>query len=257
MPAPRNIFKERLLAGETLYGCWLSLGEALPAEIIGTCGFDWALIDGEHAPNDIRSIRDQLVALEASPTPALARVPIGEAWLIKQVLDAGVQSVLVPMVESAEQAREMVRACRYPPAGNRGVGAGSARASRFSTYTDYEATADDQICLMVQIESRAAIEALDEILQVDGVDCVFIGPADLSSDYGYAGDSTGPEMHALILETLGRIAAAGKAPGMLCLDDRVVEYVEAGARMIASAVDVQLLRTAATEWAQRFRTKPG
>ena len=130
MPAPENRYKQRLAARETLYGCWLSLAHGPAAEILGTAGFDFLVIDGEHAVNDLPTIRDQLVALEASPSDVIVRVPWGEPWVLKQMLDAGAQSVLVPMVESGDQAREMVRACRYPPAGMRGVGAASARARR-------------------------------------------------------------------------------------------------------------------------------
>lgn len=245
MPAPINTFKKRLQAGETLFGCWLSLAEAAPAEIMGTAGFDWLVIDGEHAPNDIRSIRDQLIALSASASDTIVRVPVGETWIIKQVLDAGVQTVLVPMVESAEQAREMVRACTYPPNGTRGVGAASTRASRFSAIPDYVQTANEQISLIVQVENRAGMAALDDILAVDGIDCVFIGPADLAADMGHAGDSSAPEVHDAIIDALGRIAAAGKAPGIMSLGDVTQTYIDAGARFVAVGIDVLVLARAA------------
>lgn len=133
MPAPKNIFKQALANGDRQIGCWMSFGEAAVAEVMGTCGFDWLVIDGEHAPNDIRSIRDQLMALAASDSHPVVRVPVGETWIIKQVLDAGAQTVLVPIVEDADQARELVRACQYPPHGTRGVGATAARATLFGT----------------------------------------------------------------------------------------------------------------------------
>lgn len=252
MPAPINTFKKRLQAGETLFGCWLSLAEAGPAEIMGTAGFDWLVIDGEHAPNDIRSIRNQLIALQSSPSDAIVRVPIGETWVIKQVLDAGAQTVLVPMVESAEQARDLVRACTYPPQGTRGVGATSARASRFSSYTNYVPTADAQISLIVQVENRAGMAALDDILAVDGIDCVFIGPADLAADMGHNGDSTVPEVHDAIIDALGRIAAAGKAPGIMSLGDRTQAYIDAGARFIAVGIDVMMLVNTARATAKKW-----
>lgn len=254
MPAPLNTFKQRLNAGETLIGCWLSLGEGPAAEIMGTAGFDWLVIDGEHAVNDIRSIREQLIGLDASPSHPIVRVPVGEAWIIKQVLDAGAQTVLVPMVESAAQAREMVRACRYPPQGIRGVGAGSARASRFSSVANYTETANEQISLIVQVESRAGLAALDEILAVEGVDCVFIGPADLAADMGHPGKSGAPEVHAAILDALARIAAAGKAPGILALDEATTQaYLDGGARFVAVGIDILLLVQTARKLAARWK----
>jgi len=252
MPAPINTLKQRLAAGDTTFGCWLSFAESNVAEMMGTAGFDWLLIDGEHAPNDIRSIRDQLTALQGSPSSVAVRVPVGETWVIKQVLDAGAQTVMVPMVESADQARELVRACTYPPSGTRGVGAASSRASRFSGIADYVKTADAQICLIVQVESRAGIAALDDILAVDGIDGVFIGPADLASDMGHSADATVPAVHDVITDALKRITASGKAAGIMSLGDSTPAYLEAGARFVAVGIDVLFLiktaRQAAAKW---------
>jgi len=252
MPAPTNSFKNRILAGETLFGCWLSLAEGAPAEIMGTAGFDWLVIDGEHAPNDIRSIRNQLIALNNSPSDVIVRVPVGETWIIKQVLDVGAQTVIVPMVEAAEQARELVRACTYPPTGTRGVGAASTRASKFSAVSDYVKTADEQISLIVQVESRAGMAALDDILAVEGIDSIFIGPADLASDMGHAGDASVPEVHQAILDALGRINAAGKVPGIMSLGTLTQAYIDAGARFVAVGIDVLMLaktaRATAAQW---------
>jgi len=255
MPAPVNLFKKAIQTDAPLFGCWLSLADAGSAEMIGTVGFDWVLIDGEHAPNDIRSIRAQLSALQASSSPVIVRVPVGETWLIKQVLDVGAQTVMVPMVESAEQARELVRACTYPPNGTRGVGAGSARASRFGAIGDYIPTADDQICLLVQVENRAGIAALDEILAVDGVDGVFIGPSDLSTDMGFKGDFTVPEVQAVIHDALGRIKAAGKSPGVMSLGDLTPGYLGAGVQFVAVAIDVVLMMNAAHASVAKWRNK--
>ncbi len=253
MPAPTNRFKARLKAGDRLIGCWMSFAEPMTAEIMGTAGFDWLVIDGEHSPNDLRSIRDQLVALAASDAEPVVRVPIGETWMIKQMLDLGAQTVLVPMVETKEQAEALVRACRYPPFGTRGVGAAAARATRFGAISDYVTTADDQTCLLVQVESRAGIAALDDILSVDGVDGVFIGPADLSTDMGFQGKSTAPEVQEVIRGAIARIAAAGKAPGILGTEDTVTEgYRDMGAQFLAVGIDVLLLaraaRAAAAKW---------
>lgn len=258
MPAPINTLKQRFRAGDTTFGSWLSFAEASTTEVMGTVGFDWLVIDSEHAPNDIRSIRNQLMALQTSPSSVVVRVPTGEPWIIKQVLDVGAQTILVPMVESGEQARQMVRACTYPPEGIRGVGATSTRSSRFSTITDYTETANEQISLIVQVESRAGLAALDDILAVEGIDCVFIGPADLAADLGHAGNMTHPDVHATIIQTLGRIAASGKVPGILCLSEEVTEsYLEAGARFIAVAIDVITLAKAARATAARWISPAG
>ncbi|MBK0325686.1 HpcH/HpaI aldolase/citrate lyase family protein [Rhodobacteraceae bacterium F11138] len=253
MPAPINTLKQKFKAGDTTFGCWLSFAETAPAEVIGTAGFDWLVIDAEHAANDIRSIRNQLMALQASPSSVVVRVPVGEPWIIKQVLDAGAQTILVPMVESEEQVRQMVRACTYPPHGIRGVGATATRASWFSDITDYTQTADEQISLIVQIENRAGLAALDDILTVDGIDCVFIGPADLAADMGYVDDLTHPDVRAAILDALRRIADAGKVPGILALADESIQaYLDGGARFVAVGIDVITLAQAARATAERW-----
>jgi 4-hydroxy-2-oxoheptanedioate aldolase len=254
MPAPVNPFKQALKEGRMQIGCWLDLADMTAAEIMGTAGFDWLLIDGEHGPNDIRSIRDQLIALEASPSHAIVRVPVGETWMIKQVLDVGAQTVLVPMVESADQARDLVRACTYPPKGTRGVGGAGARATRFSSIPDYVATADSQVCLLVQVENRAGMAALDDILTVDGVDGVFVGPADLSADMGFGSNSGAPEVQSAIADALARIRAAGKAPGILGTTEEVTQgYKDMGAQFLAVGMDVLILARAARALAQRWK----
>ena len=204
MPAPENRFKSRLAAGETLIGAWVGLGDAYAAEITATAGFDWLLIDGEHAPNDLRSILSQLRVVEGSASAPVVRLPMGETWAIKQALDIGAQSLLIPMVESAAQAEQLVRAVRYPPNGNRGVGAALARASGFSAVPDYLATADAQIWLGVQVETRAGLAVLDEILTVEGVDGVFIGPSDLAADMGFPGQLDHPLVQRAIRAVSGR-----------------------------------------------------
>ncbi|WP_170430683.1 HpcH/HpaI aldolase family protein [Ruegeria arenilitoris] len=256
MAAPTNTFKQALIKGERLIGCWSSFAEPVAAEIMGTAGFDWLVIDGEHAPNDIRSLRDQLMALAASPSHPVVRVPVGDTALIKMVLDIGAQTILVPMVNSAEQARELVRACRYPPEGLRGVGAGAARATGYGSVTEYIQTADEQICLLLQVENRAGMAALDDILQVEGVDGVFIGPADLSTDMGFQGNSAAPEVRATIADAITRIKAAGKAPGILGTNDEASQaYLEMGAQFLAVGIDVMLLTQAARALAAQWKAK--
>lgn len=255
MPAPKNPFKQALAEGKRQIGCWMSFAEPSVAEIMGTCGFDWLVVDGEHAPNDIRSIRDQLTALAASPSHPVVRVPVGEDWIIKQALDAGAQTVLVPIVESADQARQLVRACRYPPTGVRGVGATAARATMFGSISEYIQTADQEICLLVQVENRAGIAALDEILTVDGVDGVFIGPADLSTDMGFQGNSAAPEVRAVIADAIQRIRAAGKAPGILGTTDEATQaYLDMGAQFVAVGLDVMLLANSARRLSAQWKS---
>ena len=254
MPAPQNTFKSALARGDMLYGCWAGFADAYGTEILSTAGFDWLVIDGEHAPNDLRTIMHQLQVLEGRHSHPVVRLPMGEAWLIKQVLDAGAQTLLIPMVESAEQARVLVQAMRYPPQGIRGSGAALARASHFSAIPDYTLTANDQMCLLVQVETRAGIDALDDILAVEGVDGVFIGPSDLAADMGYLGKKdTGP-VQDVIREALARIAASDKAAGILAVDhETALTYRDWGAQFLAVGIDVVMLAQAARTTMARWR----
>lgn len=258
MPAPHNTFKAALKEGKTILGAWMSLGNMLTSEIMGTTGFDWLLIDGEHTPYDITRIRECLTALETSPSSAAVRVPFGETWIIKQVLDVGAQTILVPMVESKEQAEQLVRDVRYPPRGDRGVGYSTTRSARFGEITDYGTTADEEICLLVQVENRKGVAALDDILAVDGIDGVFIGPADLAADHGYLGDMANPEMMELIQSLLTRIAASDKAAGILSTRDDLTEMsLAAGAQFVAVGLDILMLRNAALATSAKWREKIG
>jgi 4-hydroxy-2-oxoheptanedioate aldolase len=242
MPAPENRLKAALARGEVQLGCWLSMATPVSAEIAGGAGFDWVLIDGEHAPNDLAAIRAQLQALNGSPSSVALRVPFGEPWILKRMLDLGVQSLLVPMIDTGEQARAMVRAVRYPPHGMRGVGSGFARASGYGAIADYQGTADDQICLMLQAESRKAIENIDDVAGTDGVDVVFIGPSDLSADMGYLGNPGAPEVVEAIQHGIARIRAAGKAVGIIAFGPgEARRWADAGVQFIATASDVNCL----------------
>ncbi|WP_037312399.1 aldolase/citrate lyase family protein [Ruegeria halocynthiae] len=240
MPAPQNAFKAALKAGQPQIGCWVGMANAYAAEIAATAGFDWLLVDGEHAPNDLRTILEQVRVIEASASHSVARLPVGEAWMIKQYLDAGVQTLLVPMVESGEQAQDLARAVRYPPKGVRGVGSALARASRFAAIPDYLTTADDQICLLVQVENRAGLAALDDILATD-VDGVFIGPSDLAADMGHIGNAGHPDVVAAVQDAMRRIVAAGKSAGILTLDPAMQRAcLDLGATFVATGIDVTL-----------------
>lgn len=258
MPAPINRFKQALNEGKVQIGCWTAFADAYAAEIMATTGFDWLVIDGEHAPNDLQTISAQLQALKHTRTEAIVRLPIGNEWLIKQVLDAGCQTVLVPMVETAERAAELARAMRYPPDGIRGMGGAGARATGFSGIPDYVTTANEQVCLLVQIETAKGLENLDDILKVDGVDGAFIGPADLSADMGYPGNPTHPEPSKAIRTALGKIAASDKAAGILALKDEVAQdYLKWGAQILAVGMDVVLLvqtaRALSSKWQDRLK----
>lgn len=239
MPAPLNRLKHRLSAGETVFGCWLGMADPYVAEMACTAGFDWLLVDGEHAPNDLRTTMAQLAVIEPSPSLPVVRLRDDDHARIKQALDAGAQSLLIPMIETAAQAEACIRATRYPPEGIRGVGSSLARASRFSAIPDYLTTANDQICLILQVESRAGLAALDDILALDGVDCVFIGPADLAADMGHLGNAAHDDVRTAVIDALGRIAASGKAAGVLSTEDAFIgDCLKAGARFVGVGIDV-------------------
>lgn len=254
MPAPVNPFKAALARGERQIGCWAGFAEPYATEVLAEAGFDWLVIDAEHAPNDLRTISAQLAVLRGAASHPVVRLPMGEVWAIKQVLDAGAQTLLIPMVESAAQAEGLVRAMRYPPEGVRGSGAALARASRFSGIPDYIATANAQMCLLVQVETVAGLAALDAILAVEGVDGVFIGPSDLAADMGHRGESGVAEVQAAIRDALRRIAASEKAAGILALDpETAARYHDWGAQFLAVGIDVLLLAQAARDLAARWR----
>jgi 4-hydroxy-2-oxoheptanedioate aldolase len=253
MPAPKNEFKAALQAGRPQIGLWLNTGEALPAEIAASAGFDWLVIDSEHGPNDLRSIIAQLRAIAPSSAEPVVRPPSGETWFIKQLLDAGARTLLIPMVDSAEQAEALVQAVRYPPRGSRGLGAAVARASGFNAIADYAQTADDEICLLVQAETKTAIANLEEIAAVEGVDGVFIGPADLSADMGYLGRIEAPEVQEVIEGAIGRIVAAGKPAGILTFSETLNRrYLDLGASFVAVGADVTELAGALRGLAGRY-----
>ncbi len=243
MPAPKNTFKTRLKAGETQIGLWVGLGDASVAELCAGCGFDWLVIDAEHGPNGLRDVLGQLRAVGSGGAHPVVRTRDDNRALIKQMLDIGAQTLLVPMVETANQAREIVRSVNYPPNGVRGVGAALARASGYNAVPDYLQTANDEICLLLQVESVAGLAALDDILAVDGVDGVFIGPADLAADMGHLGAPGAPEVQEAVTDALRRIRAAGKAAGILTSDRALAQgYADMGVEFLAVGSDVGVLR---------------
>jgi len=243
MPAPKNKVKQALANGDMQIGLWLGTAHPMLAEIAASAGYDWCLIDGEHGPNDVPTILAQLQAMSGGDASVVVRVPTGQDWLLKQVLDIGAQTVMVPMVETADQAAACARAVRYPPDGVRGLANAMIRASDYNAITDYPATANDEICLIVQVESAAAIENIDAIAGVDGVDVVFIGPSDLSADMGFTGNAGAPEVVAAIKHAVTRIRAAGKAAGIIGGGD-CTEMRDIGVTFLGLSADVTVIATA-------------
>jgi len=251
---PTNPFKQALKEGRRQIGLWQSMANPYTAEICAGAGFDWLLFDGEHAPNDVPTMLAQLQAVEAYPTHAIGRPPYGEVRLIKQYLDIGFQSLLIPLVDTAEQAALMVKAMRYPPDGIRGVGAGSARVARWNRVENYFRDADDQMCLLVQAETKTAIANLDAIARTDGVDGVFIGPADLSAAMGHRGDAGHPEVQQVIKDAIVAIVKAGKAAGILTSNEAWAnDYLDLGATFVAVGTDVGILAKQTAALAGRFK----
>ncbi|HCD1612924.1 TPA: 4-hydroxy-2-oxoheptanedioate aldolase [Serratia marcescens] len=249
-----NHFKRALQEKRPQIGLWLGLCSSYSAELLAGAGFDWLLIDGEHAPNNVQTVLGQLQAVAPYPSQPVVRPPWNDAVIIKQLLDVGAQTLLIPMIQNAEQTRDAVRATRYPPHGVRGVGSALARASCWNRVPDYLQQADEQMCVLVQIETREAVKNLDAILQVEGVDGVFIGPADLSADMGFAGNPQHPEVQRTIDDAIARIRAAGKAPGILMANKALAQrYLEAGALFVAVGVDTTLLARAAEALADEFK----
>ena len=262
MQTPNNGFKLALQNKQQQIGLWLSLADSYATEISAGAGFDWLLIDGEHAPNDLRSVLQQLQSIAAYPnTHPIARLPMGHGhvgeMLVKQYLDLGVTTLLIPMVDTASQAAALVRAAHYPQDdGQGGVrGMAGARASRFGRYPRYAHEANAQVCLLVQAETQTALDNLDKIAAVEGVDGVFIGPADLSASMGYVGQLTHPVVQAAIVDAIKRINKAGKAAGILATDEALAkQYLELGALFVAVGLDASLLAKHTSALAARFRT---
>jgi 4-hydroxy-2-oxoheptanedioate aldolase len=255
METPQNTFKQALARGRAQIGLWLGLADGYAAELCASAGFDWLLIDGEHAPNDLRSTLASLQAVAAYPTHPVVRLPHADTVLIKQVLELGATTLLLPMVESAEQARSIVRATRYPPDGVRGVGSGLARSSRWMAYPRYLHEANERICVLVQVESVDALAQIDAIAAVDGVDGVFIGPADLAASMGHLGEPGHRAVRDAVEAGVARIRAAGKAPGILCADETLARhYLAIGVRFVAVGSDATLLAQATRALAARFKT---
>lgn len=249
----QNKFKSQLQQRQQL-GLWLGLANSYSTEIAAGIGYDWLLIDAEHAPNDLQTILAQLQVIAAYPSQAVVRPITADIHLIKQLLDIGVKNILLPQIETAQQAALMVKAVRYPPQGIRGVGTALARAAQWGNISNYYEQANDQICLLMQIESAQGLAQLDEILNVEGVDGYFIGPADLAASLGYGSQIDNEELQKLIASTIIKIKKAGKAAGILTLLPNITQrYLQLGTDFVAVGVDTRLLLRAMTDLLHQFK----
>ncbi|WP_163847384.1 HpcH/HpaI aldolase family protein [Pseudooceanicola aestuarii] len=245
MDMPKNAFKAALAAGQRQVGMWCTLPDPGVVELLAGCGYDWLLLDTEHAPNDAAGTQPLMQAAAPYPVSTIVRVGWNDPVEIKRVLDCGAQTIMVPYVQNAQEARAAVAAAHYPPNGSRGV-AGATRASRYGAVTDYIARAAQETCVLVQVESVEATARIEEIAKVPGVDGIFVGPADLSASMGLTGQTGHPKVQEAVLDALRRITAAGKPAGILSLDrDFMSRALDAGALFAAIDLDAALLRRAA------------
>src|SRR5687767_6023082 len=254
MDLPQNAFKRALKAGKPQIGLWSSLSSNYTVEVIAGAGFDWILLDSEHSPADLENLLGQLQAAAPYPSHAVVRVPWNDMVNMKRVLDVGAQSLLVPYVSTVEEARAAVAHTRYPPAGVRGV-AGTTRATRFGRVKDYAKRAHEEICVLVQVETQAALDNIEAICAIDGVDGVFIGPADLHASMGYAGETANASVKPLIDDAIRRIRKAGKAPGILTPNEADARHwLECGALFVAVGSDAGILARGADALAAKFKS---
>jgi 4-hydroxy-2-oxoheptanedioate aldolase len=247
-------FRDRIVGSDRpQVGMWVSSGSPLVAEICAGAGLDWLLIDGEHSPIGLETITALLQAVAPYPVTPLVRAPSGDAVLLKQLLDLGAQNVLVPMVDTAEQARAVVRAVRYPPRGVRGVGSALARGARWNRVEGYTQDADRYVSLFVQVESATGVANAAAIAAVDGVDGVFVGPSDLAASMGMLGQQTHPDVTAAVLKAFEAVRAAGKPVGVNAFDPPVAKaYLDAGASFVLVGADVAMLARGSEALADRW-----
>lgn len=254
MQLPVNRLKQALAAGRTQYGLWLGLPDTTCAEICAGAGFDWLVVDTEHGPFDLPAVLRHLQTIAAYDVAAAVRPVSDDRNVLKQLLDTGVQTLVVPMVESAGQAVELVRSVRYPPAGVRGLGTALARAARWTRIPEYLHKANEQICLLAQVETERAVQALPDILAVEGIDGIFVGPSDLSASMGHIGNARHPDVVKVIREVLRKTRTAGKTAGILALDPaHIQDYREHGANMIGIGTDTLLLANSAQRLAESVK----
>src|ERR1700761_662398 len=250
-----NRWTRRIRDGRPRFGMWVASGSGYITEICAGSGIDWVLLDQEHAPNDLRTTLEQLQVLAGYPDiDVVVRPPAADPVVIKRLLDIGAQNIIVPMIDGPREASAAVAATRYPPAGVRGVGSALARASRWNRISDYLVTADEYVSLTVQVETVASLAQLGDIVDVDGVDAVFIGPADLAASMGKLGQPEHPDVISSIEIALATIAERGKSAGVNAFNETVARrYLKAGASFVLVGADVALLARGAEELAKRYR----
>jgi 4-hydroxy-2-oxoheptanedioate aldolase len=253
MDLPKNVFKQRLLAGERQIGLWCSLGDPYAAEIVAGAGFDWLMLDTEHSPGGVESVLGQLQAIAPYPVQAVVRPAHNDTVLIKKFLDVGAQTLLVPMVNSVADAKAAVAAMRYPPEGVRGV-AGTMRASRFGRVKDYSKRAQDELCLLIQIETLQALSDMEAIASVEGVDGVFIGPNDLAASLGHLGNQSHPDVVGAIESAIARLKAIGKPSGIYTGPDFARRCLDLGMVFAAVGGDSSLLIKSSEALAASFES---
>ena len=252
MDLPTNRFKQRLRAGERQIGLWCSLSNAYAAEAVAGSGFDWPLLDTEHSPGGVESVLGQLQAIAPYPVAGVVRPAWNDTVLIKKFLDVGAQTLLVPFVQSPDEAAAAVAAMRYPPQGVRGV-AGTTRASGFGRIGDYARRAAEELCLLVQIETGEALERLEAIASVDGVDGVFIGPNDLAASLGHLGEPGHPEVVAAVEDAIARLKVLGKPSGIYTTPAFARRCLDLGAAFAAVGGDLGILARGTEALAASFK----
>lgn len=248
-----NKFKQRILEGQKTYGIWNGIPHSYSAEICAGAGFDWVCIDAEHAPFDLSGIVQNLQAIQSYDVPAIVRIASADPVIIKQLMDAGAQSIITPMIESANQAELISKAMIYPPDGFRGVGTALARAAQWNRVHNYFHLSNEQMCCIGQIESIQGVEALGEILEVKGLDVVFLGPADLAATMGYLGQPNHPEVVQIVKDCIQKIVKSGKVAGFLTGSKELIQsYSKEGALMIGVGLDTILLAKATKALAEEY-----
>lgn len=252
MQIKQNNFKRAIKSGKHQKGLWTTLANSYSTEAIAGAGFDWLLLDMEHSPNDVQTILHQLQTIAAYPVEAVVRPAWNDPIEIKKLLDIGVQNFLIPYVQNPAEAERAVKSVRYPPRGIRGVSA-LTRATSFGRVIDYMKSCEDEICVLVQVETQDALDEIAGIAAIDGVDGIFIGPGDLSASLGFPGQLK----HPTVLETIDRamleIKSKGVAPGILTGDKELARhYIELGSMFTAVGVDAGLLARAADSLAKEF-----